>query len=191
MSNDVMARPATRDLADQDTARPDATRLQPATARNAKDDGVTVFTSQRPSLFKIATRILGDTSEAEDIVQEVRLRWRRTKRDEIENPPAILATATTQVAINVPPSAHCRRETSVTPWLDDMTEVGRSCTCRPSLNTESSSVASSRTSVLKGRSAPHRTTGEALCWTLWSMHGRGHGSRHSTGQSTRSGAARP
>ena len=182
MSNDVRSRPASRALADQDTARPNATWLQPATAGNVKDDGVTVFMSQRPRLFKIATRILGDTSEAEDTVQEVWLGWQRTKRDEIENPPAFLATATTQVAINVPQSAHCRRETSVTPCLDNMTEVGRSCTCRSSLNTESSSVASSRASVLTGRSGPHRTRRGRVLDAL--VHARaGHGSRHSTGQS--------
>jgi RNA polymerase sigma factor (sigma-70 family) len=69
MSNDVMACPASLALPDQDTARADGTRLQPATTGNAFDDGGTVLTSQRPRMFKsAATRVLGDTSEAEDIV---------------------------------------------------------------------------------------------------------------------------
>jgi hypothetical protein len=33
MSNDVRSRPASRALADQDTARPNGRRLQPATAK--------------------------------------------------------------------------------------------------------------------------------------------------------------
>jgi RNA polymerase sigma factor (sigma-70 family) len=107
----------------EDGSRADAAHLPPATSEDAPDDGVTVFTSQRPRLRKIASRVLGDTAEAEDVVQEVWLRWQRTNRDEIDNPPAFLATATTRVAINVLQSAHRRRETSITPRSDDLTEV--------------------------------------------------------------------
>ena len=104
-------------------SRPDTTQLAPATAMFAPDDGVTVFIRHRPRLFKIAIRILGDAAETEDVMQEVWMRWQRTNRDEIANPSAFLATATKRVAINVLQSAHHRRETSVTPWLENMTEV--------------------------------------------------------------------
>ena len=70
MSDDVMARPAARELPDQDAVRPDAIRLQPATPGTQRTTR-SPFTSQRPRLFKLATPVLGDTSEAEDVVQEV------------------------------------------------------------------------------------------------------------------------
>jgi RNA polymerase sigma-70 factor, ECF subfamily len=104
---------------DATTARTTILEARESTG-HARDDGVAIFTSQQPRLLHIATRILGDTSAAEDIVQEVWVRWQRTDRSEIRNPPAFLATATTRVAINVLQSAHRRRETSVTPWLEDM-----------------------------------------------------------------------
>jgi RNA polymerase sigma factor (sigma-70 family) len=71
MSNDVMARPASRALPDQETARADATRLQPAPPGYADDDTGTGFTRQRPRLVKaFAPRVLSDTSEAEDVVHD-------------------------------------------------------------------------------------------------------------------------
>jgi RNA polymerase sigma-70 factor (ECF subfamily) len=91
----------------------------------ALDDGVTDFTRQRLRLCNIAARILGDRSRAEDVVQEVWVRWQRTNRQEIDNPPAFLATATTRVALNVLGSAPHRRERTVTPWLEDMAGPGR------------------------------------------------------------------
>ncbi|MCU1261225.1 MAG: polymerase, sigma-24 subunit, subfamily [Bryobacterales bacterium] len=73
----------------------------------------------RPRLFGIAYRILGSAAEAEDIVQDVWLRWQATNREAVLDPPAFLATATTRLAINLAQSAHSRRETYVGPWLPE------------------------------------------------------------------------
>lgn len=80
---------------------------------NVRDDGVTVFISVRPRLFRIAYRMLGSTAEAEDIVQDVWLRWQATDRSAVVNAPAFLATTTKRLAINLARSARSQRETYV------------------------------------------------------------------------------
>ena len=83
------------------------------------DDGLSAFAPVRPRLFGIAYRMLGSAAEAEDIVQDVWLRWQSTNRGAVENPPAYLATTTTRLCINLAQSAHTRRETYVGTWLPE------------------------------------------------------------------------
>jgi RNA polymerase sigma factor (sigma-70 family) len=80
------------------------------------DDGLSVFLCARPRLFGIAHRMLGCGAEAEDIVQDVWVRWQATDRSVVRDTAAFLATTTTRLAINVMQSARSRRETSVGPW---------------------------------------------------------------------------
>jgi DNA-directed RNA polymerase specialized sigma24 family protein len=89
------------------------THAEPPVAESAEDDlelALDDFLAQRPRLFRIAYQILGDVSGAEDVVQEVWLRWQLTHRASIENPAAFLTTATTRLAINVIQSASHRHE---------------------------------------------------------------------------------
>ncbi len=102
------------------SARSDQSVAQAAPLEVDLESAVAVFIEHRPRLFKIAHRILGSASEAEDVVQEVWMRWQRTDRGAVINPPAFLATATTRIAINVIQAAHSRRETAVTPWLEGL-----------------------------------------------------------------------
>jgi RNA polymerase sigma-70 factor (TIGR02957 family) len=83
------------------------------------DEAASVFTSVRPRLFGIAYRMLGSASEAEDLVQDVWLRWQTTDRSVVQNPGAFLATTTTRLAINQLQSARARRETYIGPWLPE------------------------------------------------------------------------
>jgi RNA polymerase sigma-70 factor (TIGR02957 family) len=83
------------------------------------DEALSEFVKVRPRLFGIAYRILGSAAEAEDIVQDVWLRWQGTNRSTVLDPPAFLATATTRMAINLAQSARARRETYVGPWLPE------------------------------------------------------------------------
>jgi RNA polymerase sigma-70 factor (ECF subfamily) len=85
----------------------------------AQDNALTEFLKVRPRLFGIAYRILGSAAEAEDIVQDVWLRWQATDRSVVLDPPAFLATTTTRLAVNVAQSARSRRETYVGPWLPE------------------------------------------------------------------------
>src|SRR5499427_5389873 len=83
------------------------------------DDGLSAFAGVRPRLFGIAYRMLGSAAEAEDVVQDVWLRWQSTNRKVVENPPAFLATTTTRLCINLAQSAHTRHETYVGTWLPE------------------------------------------------------------------------
>ncbi|MFF5083224.1 sigma-70 family RNA polymerase sigma factor [Actinoplanes sp. NPDC000266] len=83
------------------------------------DDATAVFLGVRPRLFGIAYRMLGSASEAEDLLQEVWLRWQAYDRDKVANPGAFLATTTTRLAINELQSARARRETYIGPWLPE------------------------------------------------------------------------
>jgi RNA polymerase sigma-70 factor (TIGR02957 family) len=88
-------------------------------ASQPHDDALAEFVKVRPRLFGIAYRILGSAAEAEDIVQDVWLRWQATNRRAVLDPPAFLATATTRLAINLAQSARFRREMYVGPWLPE------------------------------------------------------------------------
>jgi RNA polymerase sigma-70 factor (TIGR02957 family) len=92
-------------------------RLDVATGEH--DDGLSAFAPVRPRLFGIAYRMLGSAAEAEDIVQDVWLRWQSTNRNAVENPPAYLATTTTRLCINLAQSAHTRHETYIGIWLPE------------------------------------------------------------------------
>jgi RNA polymerase sigma-70 factor (TIGR02957 family) len=85
----------------------------------AQDDGLGVFFGARPRLFGIAYRMLGSTAEAEDLVQDVWMRWQSTDRKAVQDAPAYLATITTRLAINVVQSARSRREAYFGIWLPE------------------------------------------------------------------------
>src|SRR3954466_11265930 len=86
---------------------------------SAHDDALSDFFSVRPRLFGIAYRMLGSAAEAEDIVQDVWLRWQATDRSVVVDPPAFLATTATRLAINFAQSARSRHETYVGPRLPE------------------------------------------------------------------------
>ncbi|MFD1528367.1 sigma-70 family RNA polymerase sigma factor [Pseudonocardia aurantiaca] len=73
-------------------------------------DAIADFESVRPRLFGIAYRVLGGVSDAEDVVQDVWIRWQGTDRARVRDQVAFLVTTTTRVALNVVTSAHARRE---------------------------------------------------------------------------------
>jgi RNA polymerase sigma-70 factor (TIGR02957 family) len=83
------------------------------------EEAAAVFLDVRPRLFGIAYRMLSSAAEAEDLVQEVWLRWQNYDRKTVVNPAAFLATTTTRLAINALQSARVRRETYIGPWLPE------------------------------------------------------------------------
>ncbi|MCE7000956.1 RNA polymerase sigma-70 factor [Saccharothrix sp. S26] len=89
------------------------------TAGAGLDQAATVFARVRPRLFGIAYRMLGSAVDAEDLVQDVWLRWQSSDRSTVRDPLAYLATATTRLAINAGRTARARREVYVGPWLPE------------------------------------------------------------------------
>jgi RNA polymerase sigma factor (sigma-70 family) len=83
------------------------------------DDGLLAFLSVRPRLFGIAYGMLGRAAEAEDIVQDVWIRWQTADRSPVRNAAAFLTTTATRLAINVMQSARWRRETDVGPSVPE------------------------------------------------------------------------
>ncbi len=77
------------------------------------------FDSERSRLTRLAYRMTGTPDDADDVVQEVWLRWDRADRTLIDNVPAWLTTVTTRVAIDQLTSATVRRERYVGPWLPE------------------------------------------------------------------------
>ncbi|HEY9247817.1 MAG TPA: sigma factor, partial [Rariglobus sp.] len=61
---------------------------------------IEVFNTHRPLLFGIAYRMLGQVSEAEDIMQDVWLRWQKQDAAAIQSSKAWLVAATTRLCID-------------------------------------------------------------------------------------------
>ena len=76
------------------------------------------YLQHRPHLLGVAYRILGSHAEAEDVAQEVWLRW-NADQDRVENPKAWLVTVTTRLAVDRLRRAKARRESYVGPWLPE------------------------------------------------------------------------
>jgi RNA polymerase sigma factor (sigma-70 family) len=97
-----------------------ANASRPADSKTSTDDaGLAAFMSVRPRLFGIAYRMLGRAAEAEDVVQDVWVRWQTVDRSLVRNAAAFLATTTTRLAVNVMQSARSRREKDAGPWLPE------------------------------------------------------------------------
>jgi RNA polymerase sigma-70 factor, ECF subfamily len=77
------------------------------------------FTACRPRLLGIAYGLLGELTEAEDVVQDAWLRWQGADAEAIRNPEAFLVTVTTRLALDRLRSARARREVYVGPWLPE------------------------------------------------------------------------
>ncbi|HWO84015.1 MAG TPA: RNA polymerase sigma factor SigJ [Solirubrobacterales bacterium] len=80
---------------------------------------VEAFAACRPRLLGIAYGLLGELTEAEDIVQDAWLRWEQADDDAVRNPEAFLVTVTTRLALDRLRSARVRREAYVGPWLPE------------------------------------------------------------------------
>lgn len=76
-------------------------------------------TQYRPLLFAIAYRMLGSVMDAEDIVQEAFLRWRRAPAEGVASPRAWLSATVTHLCLDHLRSARVRREEYVGPWLPE------------------------------------------------------------------------
>ena len=77
-----------------------------------------VFEAQRPRLSRLAYRMLGSVAEAEDVLQDGWLRWRRAAEG-VTDPAAWLVRTTTRLCIDRLRAAKAQREAYRGPWLPE------------------------------------------------------------------------
>jgi RNA polymerase sigma-70 factor (ECF subfamily) len=68
------------------------------------------FAEHRPLLFGIAWRMLGNSSDAEDILQDAFLRWQKIDQSVVRSPRSFLVTVVTRLCLNHLDRAHVRHE---------------------------------------------------------------------------------
>lgn len=83
------------------------------------DDNTRFFNALRPRLQAIAYRMLGTVAEAEELVQDVWLRWHENDQDALDNAEAWLVTVTTRLAIDRLRAAKVQREHYTGFWLPE------------------------------------------------------------------------
>ncbi|AWM85589.1 sigma-70 family RNA polymerase sigma factor [Microvirga sp. 17 mud 1-3] len=82
-------------------------------------EAAALFEPERRRLTRLAYRMLGSMSEAEDIVQEAYLRWHGTDRAAVREPAAFLSRMVSRLCLDHLKSARVRRETYIGPWLPE------------------------------------------------------------------------
>lgn len=80
------------------------------------DPRLDVFEAERARLQRLAYRMLGSVSEAEDVVQDAWLRWTRATA-EIADPAAWLVRVATRLCLDRLRAARAEREAYRGPWL--------------------------------------------------------------------------
>ena len=78
-----------------------------------------MFEQRRPAMTGLAYRMLGSRAEAEDVVQDAWLRWRKVDAETVEEPGAYLNRVVTRLALDRLKSARVRREVYVGEWLPE------------------------------------------------------------------------
>ena len=83
------------------------------------DEATQLFDRLRPRLQGIAYRMLGSVADAEELVQDVWLRWHETDAEGLDNAEAWLVTVTTRLAIDRLRAAKVQRAHYVGFWLPE------------------------------------------------------------------------
>lgn len=87
-----------------------------------------VFEQHRPVLARLAYRMLGSLSDADDVLQDAYLRWTRADRATVASPRAYLCSVVTHLCIDRRQAIEARKESYIGPWLPEPvveTEPGR------------------------------------------------------------------
>ena len=93
------------------------------------DEAQAIFEAHRPELTGLAYRMCGSIADAEDVVQDVWLRWHNVEPTAIRSHRAFLFRITIRLCLDQAKSARSQRERYVGPWLPepivDMSRVRR------------------------------------------------------------------
>ncbi|SLJ99439.1 sigma-70 family RNA polymerase sigma factor [Novosphingobium mathurense] len=82
-------------------------------------DSASTFDLHRPGLLRVAYRMLGSMSDAEDVIQEAYIRWAQAERAAVRVPAAFLRRIVTRLCLDHLKSARVRREAYDGPWLPE------------------------------------------------------------------------
>ena len=80
---------------------------------------LSIFNRHRDRLFGIAYRMLGTVADAEDVLQDVYLRWHQADHAAVQNAEAWLVAVTTRLSIDRSRAAATERERYVGSWLPE------------------------------------------------------------------------
>jgi len=83
------------------------------------EDAAASFDPMRPTLMRVAYRMLGSVADAEDAVQEAFIRWMKADRGKVREPEAFLRRTVTRLCLDQLKSARRQRETYIGTWLPD------------------------------------------------------------------------
>jgi RNA polymerase sigma-70 factor (ECF subfamily) len=83
------------------------------------DEAAATFGALRPTLMRVAYRMLGSVADAEDVVQDAWLRWADAAREAVRVPEAFLRRVVTRLCLDRLKSARAQREIYVGPWLPE------------------------------------------------------------------------
>jgi RNA polymerase sigma-70 factor (ECF subfamily) len=78
-----------------------------------------VFEEHRGGLERLAYRMLGSLSDADDVLQEAYLRWSRTDHSEVQSAQAYLNSIVTRLCIDQRRKVDARKESYIGPWLPE------------------------------------------------------------------------
>ena len=87
--------------------------------------GLGTFEGERARLTGLAYRITGSLADAEDVVQEVWIRWAARDAAIVDNPAGWLTTVPSRLALDYLRAQRRRREVYVGPWLPDPVRTAR------------------------------------------------------------------
>ncbi|WP_425994827.1 sigma-70 family RNA polymerase sigma factor [Caulobacter sp. DWR1-3-2b1] len=79
----------------------------------------TLFETRRPAMTGLAYRMLGSRADAEDVVQDAWLRWRKVETTRVEDGAAFLNRVVARLCLDRLKSARARREVYVGEWLPE------------------------------------------------------------------------
>lgn len=79
----------------------------------------TLFETRRPAMTGLAYRMLGSRADAEDVVQDAWLRWRKVEAATVDDGAAFLNRVVARLCLDRLKSARARREVYVGEWLPE------------------------------------------------------------------------
>ncbi|MGA6138170.1 sigma-70 family RNA polymerase sigma factor [Acinetobacter dispersus] len=80
---------------------------------------LTIFETSRTFLFGLAYRLLGTTSDAEDVLQDIFIKWQQQPKQDILNPQAWLTSVCTRHCIDLLRAHHRSRTEYTGTWLPE------------------------------------------------------------------------